>query len=267
LKKAIKSEKIYPEYKRRNIFMEHTIAVVLAAGEGKRMHSNKHKVIHKICGKSIIDWIYGAIKGADVEECVFVVGHKADQVKAHMGDKVEYVLQEQQLGTGHAVMQAEKYLRDKDGYALVLCGDTPLITAETIKKTLEYHKSNNYSATVITADIEKSDGYGRILRDANGDVIRIVEHRDASEEERRIKEINSGLFCFTLRDLVAALGELNNNNDQGEYYITDTLEILRGKGKRIGAMKLQDSTEIFGVNDRVQLFQASEVIRKEYRRS
>jgi len=242
--------------------MEHLMAVILAAGEGKRMKSKNSKVVHKICGIPVIEWVYNAVTGAGVGDCVLVVGHRADQVKECMGDRVEYAFQQEQLGTGHAVMQAEKYLKDKQGYVLVLYGDTPLITSKTIQTAIEYHKKNNYSATVISAEFDNPYGYGRIIRDTGGNVVKIVEQKDALPEELNVREINSGMYCFTIDALLKALAKITNHNRQGEYYLTDVLGILAGAGLKVGALKADDPSEILGINDRVQLYQASEILRK-----
>lgn len=242
--------------------MGHLMAVILAAGEGKRMKSQKSKVLHKACGMTLIDWVYRSVKDAGVTETVIVVGHKAEDVKESMGNNVSYAYQDRQLGTGHAVMQANEYFKGKEGQVLVLCGDTPLITSETIFNTFEIHKKSNNSATVITAELNNPAGYGRIVRDENDNVLKIVEDRDASEDEKNIREINSGMYCFNIKDLESALGELGNNNSQGEYYLTDTIEILIKKGLKVGAVKVDDSNEILGINDRVQLSMAGEILRK-----
>jgi len=242
--------------------MEHLMAIILAAGEGKRMKSKNSKVVHNICGKSLIEWVYDAVSGAGIDETIVVVGHRADQVKECMGDRVKYAFQSQQLGTGHAVMQAEEYLRGKEGYVFVLYGDTPLITAKTISECISLHKKNGNAVTVVTAEFDDPTGYGRIVRDEHGNVIKIVEQRDASDEEKKIKEINSGLYCFTISSLLESLKKLTNDNDQGEFYITDTIGILIKEGFKAGAMKLENPAEILGINDRVQLYQASEHIRR-----
>lgn len=242
--------------------MQDLIAVILAAGEGKRMKSKNSKVTHKACGRALVEWVVKAVDEAGIKESVVVVGHRADQVRECLGDKVCYAEQATQLGTGHAVMQAEKYLKGRDGYVFVLNGDAPLITSDTISKTIEFHRKNKYSATVLTAEIEDPTGYGRILRNDAGDVCRIVEHKDASSEERAVKEINSGMYCFTIKDLLQALAELSNDNSQGEYYLTDTLEILIHKGLRVGAVKVENTDEILGINDKLQLSQIGEIFKK-----
>jgi bifunctional UDP-N-acetylglucosamine pyrophosphorylase/glucosamine-1-phosphate N-acetyltransferase len=243
--------------------MDHLMAVILAAGEGKRMKSKNSKVVNKICGKALIDWVCKAVQDAGITENIIVVGHRADQVKECLGERVRYVVQEQQLGTGHAVMQAEEYLRGKEGYVFVLCGDTPLITSNTISETIKYHRENGCAATVITAEFDDPAGYGRIVRDESGNVLKIVEQKDATGAEKKINEINSGMYCFTIEHLVKALHKLDNNNAQKEYYLTDTLGILLKEGYKIGAVKIQDSHEILGINDRIQLCQASGIMNRK----
>jgi len=240
--------------------MEYLISVILAAGEGKRMKSKNSKVTHKICGKTIIEWVCKAVSESGINDTVVVVGHRYDQVKQVLGNKVNYVEQQEQLGTGHAVMQTQTYLKDKEGYVFILCGDTPLITSKTICETIQYHKENDYAATVVTAEVDDPYGYGRIVRNKNGDVNKIVEHRDSTGEEKAINEINSGMYCFTIKHLVKALEELGNNNSQGEYYLTDTIQILAGKGLKVGAFKAADSTEIGGINNRIQLAEATKIL-------
>lgn len=242
--------------------MEQLIAVILAAGEGKRMKSDKSKVVHEVCGKPLIQWATGAALQAGIENRVVVVGHRAEQVKACLGDGVQYVLQEEQLGTGHAVMMAEAFLHGKEGQAVILYGDMPLVRPETIAGVVELHKKQGNAATVITADLLNPSGYGRIVRDGGNHVAKIVEHKDASPMEREIREINTGIYCFNIPELLTALKELDNSNSQGEYYLTDTFEILIKKGLKVGAMKVEDSNEILGINDRVQLAEAAQVLRK-----
>jgi bifunctional UDP-N-acetylglucosamine pyrophosphorylase/glucosamine-1-phosphate N-acetyltransferase len=242
--------------------MEDLMAVVLAAGEGKRMKSKSSKVVHEICGKPLIKWVYDAVTGSGISDCVLVVGHRADQVKECMGDRVKYVLQREQLGTGHAVMQASQYFMGKEGYVVVLYGDTPLISSDLISSLIEHHKASGCSVTIITAELDDPTGYGRVVRNTEGNVVKIVEQRDASPEELNIKEVNPGMYCFTIKDLVFALGKLNNHNSQGEYYLTDVLEILVKSGFKAGALKAHCPDEVMGINDRIQLWRASEFMRK-----
>ncbi len=242
--------------------MDSLIALVLAAGEGKRMKSRYSKMVHKVYGKQVINWVCGTVEKVGFTETIVVVGHGADQVKECLGDKYKYVLQKEQLGTGHAVMQAESLLREREGLVFILYGDTPLISQETVKGAIEYHRNSGCRATIVTAFLDDPTGYGRIVRDLHGNVVKIVEHRDASPEELNINEINSGMYCFWIEDLLLALKELNNNNDQGEYYITDTIEILLKKELKVGAYEVKNPVEILGINDRIQLYQASEVMKK-----
>ncbi len=243
--------------------MGHITALILAAGEGKRMRTDKAKVIHQVNGRAMIEWVYEAARDAGIEQCVAIVGHKAEQVMEYMGDRVEYVLQEQRLGTGHAVMQAHRYFSGSDSSIVVLCGDAPLISARTIKNAIEYMKDGNYKAVVLTADVPDPHGYGRIVRDEQGSFKKIVEHRDASEKEKAIREINSGMYVFSSGELAQTLPLIKNDNDQGEYYLTDILEIMLQKGYRIGAYKIEDSDEVLGVNDQLQLQQASVILKKK----
>lgn len=233
-------------------------SIILAAGEGKRMKSKTAKPLQKLCGKTLVEWVIDEAKKAGSTENVIVIGHKAEDVKAYLGEDIEYAYQYEQLGTGHAVMQGIKPLEGKSGTVMVLYGDTPLISSETLKKVFDEHKENNRAATVITAIAENPFGYGRIVRE-NGEICRIVEQKDASEEEQKICEINSGMYFFELDELKQALSKITNNNNQNEYYITDTIEILLKDGKTVGTY-IADFEETLGVNDRVQLSQVEKIL-------
>lgn len=237
-------------------------SVILAAGMGTRMKSKMPKVLHKVCGKPLSKWVIDASKAAGADKVCAVVGHKAETVKEVLGDVCEFALQAEQKGTGHAVMQAIDVIKNSNGEVVILNGDTPLITAETINKAIEYHKNNGNQATVITAILDDATGYGRIVRDNDGSVLKIVEQKDASEEEKKINEVNSGMYVFDAQSLVYALDKITPNNAQGEYYLTDTLEILLSAGKKIGGYAISDNDEIRGINDRVQLNEAEKIMQK-----
>lgn len=235
--------------------------IVLAAGEGKRMFSKTPKVLHKVCGKSMLEHVMDCAREAAGSEPVVVIGNGAEKVREAL-PFISYVVQEEQLGTGHAVMQAEAYISNGD--VLVLCGDTPLLRAETIKKMIESHQSIGNAATILTANMDVPFGYGRIIRSSeNSSIVEsIIEEKDASEEQRKIKEINSGILIFDGMELHSALKELGNDNSQGEYYLTDIIEIFRKRGHKIGGFIAEDENEIMGVNNKAQLSDA-ELIMNE----
>lgn len=238
-----------------------TKALILAAGQGTRMKSNGSKVLHKVFGKSLVEYPILAAKAVGVEEVCLIVGHKAEDVKNALGEDVSYVLQKEQLGTGHAVMQAMDFIESADE-VLILCGDTPLVTGETLQDMLDFHHHNNNAITVLSAMMDDPTGYGRIVRDANGNLVKIVEQKDATEEEKAIKEINGGMYAFDAKLLKYALSKLTNNNVQNEYYLTDTIEILLKDGHKVNAIATREADDIAGVNSRVQLAAVTEVMKK-----
>jgi len=241
-------------------------AIILAAGQGKRMQSDLAKVLHPVLGRPMLDHVLDATRDAGVGRTIVIVGHQADKVRAAMaGRGVEFALQAQQKGTGHAVLQAAPLLAEHTGQVLVLCGDTPLLTPETLTALLATHRETAAAATVLTAELPDPTGYGRIVRDSGGAVRRIVEHKDATEAERQVHEINSGLFVFGTRDLFAALGRVGCDNAQGEYYLTDTLEILLREGKRVSAHRCPDPGEVVGVNTLEQLHAVESAMRERSR--
>ena len=243
------------------VAMNNRYAVILAAGQGTRMKSSLYKVLHSVCGKPMVQHVVDQVSKVGVDETVVVVGHGAEKVKEQLGDGISYVLQEEQLGTGHAVIQAEALLKDKDGVTIVLCGDTPLITAKTMEALLSYHEEQGAKATVLTAEASDPTGYGRIVRDESGAVRRIVEHKDATNEERAITEINTGTYCFDNALLFSALKLVGNSNVQGEYYLPDVIEILQKNKELIAAFQTNSFDETLGVNDRVALASAENIMK------
>lgn len=239
-------------------------AVILAAGEGKRMKSRKAKVVHKALGKEIVKWVADAARGAGTEKICVVVGHKEEQVRECLGESVEYAVQKEQKGTGHAVMMAEAFLEKNQGTVLVLCGDAPLIKEETLKKVIEEHKKKKNACTVISALIDCPDGYGRIVRDETGKFLSVTEHKDCTAGQLRIKECNAGMYCFEVKDLLPALKKINCCNNQNEYYITDVPAVMSKEGLGVDTYILEDKDEMFGINDRIQLAEATEILRERY---
>ncbi|CAM3547130.1 bifunctional UDP-N-acetylglucosamine diphosphorylase/glucosamine-1-phosphate N-acetyltransferase GlmU [Brevibacillus invocatus] len=237
-------------------------AVVLAAGQGTRMKSKLHKVLHPVCGKPMVQHVVDTLAAMQVEDIVVVVGHGADAVQAELGDGVTYARQEKQLGTAHAVQQAAPFLLDKEGTTFLLYGDVPLLSVETLTALRSYHEEQQAAATVLTAVLPNPTGYGRIVRNETGEVLRIVEHKDASSEERAIQEINTGIYCFDNLKLWKALKEVKNDNVQGEYYLTDCVGILRNQGEKVVGFAADDPDETMGINDRVQLSEAEAYLRR-----
>jgi bifunctional UDP-N-acetylglucosamine pyrophosphorylase / glucosamine-1-phosphate N-acetyltransferase len=244
--------------------------VVLAAGEGTRMKSATPKVLHTLCGRSLVGHVVDAARALQPEQLVVVVGHAREQVTAHLGEVapgVHTAVQEEQNGTGHAVRIALAQLADRgvalEGTVLVTCGDTPLLTGGTLARLAELHAREGNAVTVLSAEVPDSTGYGRIVRDAaSGAVTAIVEHKDATEAQRAVPEINAGVFAFDARLLVDALGKLRTDNSQGEEYLTDVLGIVRESGHRVGACVAGDHREIVGINNRVQLAEARRLLNE-----
>ncbi len=233
--------------------------IILAAGEGKRMFSKEPKVLHKVCGIAMVEYIINAATAADVDELIVVVGHKGNEVEKSLSG-VKFAYQEEQLGTGHALMQAFEYINDKTVF--VLCGDTPLLKAETLRDMLGFHIKNGNHATVLTAKLENPYNYGRIIRDKSEQLTEIVEERDADSSQKEISEINSGIYLFEGNSLKMFLNQLNNDNDQGEYYLTDVIKIYNSNNLKVGAFLIDDPDEVMGVNNRLQLSLAESLMRK-----
>ncbi|MEH7084898.1 bifunctional UDP-N-acetylglucosamine diphosphorylase/glucosamine-1-phosphate N-acetyltransferase GlmU [Neobacillus drentensis] len=241
--------------------MSNRYAVILAAGQGTRMKSKLYKVLHPVCGKPMVQHVVDQITKLNIKEIVTITGHGAEMVQAQLGDRSQYALQDQQLGTAHAVSQAQHILEGKAGVTIVVCGDTPLIRAETMEDLFKHHEELGAKATILTARIEDPTGYGRIIRNADGLVEKIVEHKDASEDERKINEINTGTYCFDNTALFEALKNVSNDNVQGEYYLPDVIEILKKQGEVVTAFQTNEFEETLGVNDRVALAEAERIMR------
>ncbi|WP_132283366.1 bifunctional UDP-N-acetylglucosamine diphosphorylase/glucosamine-1-phosphate N-acetyltransferase GlmU [Natranaerovirga hydrolytica] len=241
--------------------MDNLKAVILAAGQGTRMKSKTPKVLHKILDKPLLDYVIESAKEAGAKEICVVVGHKSELVKETTYDDVQFVTQEEQLGTGHAVMQAKEFIGEK-GQTIILFGDTPLITGDTLIKLKDYHSQAKNAITVLSTKVNDPKGYGRIIKDVNGNFIKSVEEKDATSEERMVNEINSGMYIYDSKVLYESLDLVNNDNAQGEYYLPDTLSIALGKNYKVNTMCTEDPSEILGVNSRVQLAQAQKVIQE-----
>lgn len=241
------------------------IAIILAAGEGTRMKSKNPKVLHRVSGKSLLNYVIDASRDAEVEKNVVVVGHGSDEVIESINDEdVTFVRQpigeDVPYGTGFAVMQGKDFIAD-DSCVIILYGDTPLITGDTLKKMIEYHNYQDNVCTVLTAEFEDPTGYGRIVRDELGEIDSIVEQKDATSDQLKIKEVNSGMYCFKGKFLKFALDKIDNDNAQGEYYITDAIQVLKNENLKVGAFKIGNVEEIYGINSKVQLAEAEKIMR------
>lgn len=241
--------------------MNKVAALVLAAGKGTRMKSRLPKVLHKVGGKAMVERVLDTVNAVGVDRSVVIVGFGGEEVRAYLGDRCEYVTQAEQKGTGHAVREAKPVLGDFDGTIVLMCGDTPLVTEDTIKALLNEHAATGAAATVLTAHMENPTGYGRIIRDEEGKVLRIVEQKDGTPDELAVQEINTGMYAFDSQKLWPCLAQLSDDNAQGELYITDVVGILVNAGERVSAYMTMDEDESLGVNSRVQLAEAERILR------
>lgn len=242
--------------------MSNLLAVILAAGKGTRMKSALPKVLHSIGGKPMVEHVLAAAHTAGAKRKVVVVGFGAESVETVLGTQAEYVVQAEQLGTGHAVMQAGELLQGFDGTIMVLCGDTPLLTGKTLDKLFAEHQHAKASATVLTAYMPNPTGYGRVIRDDSGQVLKIVEQKDANSSELAVNEINTGIYCFDRAALFDALRNITCSNMQGEYYLTDVIGILAENQAKVWAVQVEDEQETLGINSRMQLAEAEKILRR-----
>lgn len=242
------------------------MSIVLAAGQGKRMKSKQYKVLHPVCGKPMVGHVLDTVKQAKSEKIIVVVGHGAEKVQAYLGEEAQFVKQEQQLGTGHAVLQAKELLASEEGTTIVICGDTPLVKSSTIQEMITLHEQSGAAATILTASFADPTGYGRIIRNEVGIVERIVEQKDCTPDEAKVQEINTGTYCFDNKKLFDALSRVTNDNAQGEYYLTDVIGLFRQAGEVVQGYCTSDLAEAIGVNDRVALAEAEQLMRARINR-
>ena len=242
--------------------MENVAAVIMAGGKGKRMKSDLLKVLHKIAGKPILNYILDTINQLNLKKTIIVVGHQGNKIKELFGSDIEYAEQSEQLGTAHAVLQSKEILESFAGNVLILSGDVPFLKVNTLKKFLSYHQRNKHSCSLISAFLEDSRDYGRIIRNEKGEIKEIVEEVDLNEKEKAIKEVNAGIYCFEKNKLFQVLEKITPYNRQNEYYLTDAIKILSEEGSRIGNIVLEDHEEMFGINTRVDLAAASKKINQ-----
>ncbi|MDO4841848.1 MAG: bifunctional UDP-N-acetylglucosamine diphosphorylase/glucosamine-1-phosphate N-acetyltransferase GlmU [Phoenicibacter congonensis] len=234
--------------------------IILAAGAGTRMKSKKPKVAHEIFGKPLVRYAIDSAKGAGAERIVCVVGFEREQIEP-LCEGCDTCVQENRLGTGDAVNAARELFEGATGSVIVTYADCPLVTPETLKKLVEARESSNSAVSVLTTEFDDPTGYGRIVRDESGNIVRNVEEKDCTDEQRKIKECNTGFYCFDVETLFDALSKVTNDNAQGEYYLTDTLEILSNEGKKVTSVSAEDKTELLGVNSRVQLSEATKIMQ------
>lgn len=241
-------------------------SIILAAGKGTRMKSDTPKVLHTIFDKTLVGYVIEAVnKTGLADENFVIVGHQAEKVEEYISKNYENartILQSPQLGTGHAVSMACPYLENYDGEVIILCGDTPLITSETLKSFVDYHNQNNSDLTVMSAIFDNPANYGRIIRNADGSLNSIVEEKDADKEQKLVKEINAGIYCLNWAKIKDAFSQLKSDNAQGEYYLTDIIKWANDKNLKVSAYTLENNEEIFGINSKVHLAEASSMLNK-----
>ena len=240
-------------------------AVILAAGFGKRMHSSLPKVLHRLCGAPLLEYSIRAAEAVTTEKPVVIVGHGADSVRATFGERVDYAFQAEQLGTAHALMQAESLLRDKTDQVLLIYGDMPLLTGETLQRVIDLQRNNAGPVSLLSVILPDPHGFGRILRGTDGSVEAIIEEAQTTPETYNIKELNTGIYCFDSEWLWDALRKIEKS-PKGEYYLTDIVEVARKEGKNVRAEAVTDAQEALGINNREHLAESAQVMQQRINR-
>jgi len=242
------------------MIMGDTAVIIMAAGKGRRMKSNLPKVLHNLAGKPILNYVLDTVDQLEAKRKILIVGYKSDKIRELIGDNIEYVEQKEQLGTAHAVLQTKKLLSDFKGDVLILSGDVPFLTVKILKKLLKYHQANNFCCTLVFTILKNPKGYGRIIRDKKGKIKGIIEEVDLSADKKKITEVNSGIYCVNKDKLFQALEKITPDNKQGEYYLTDLVEILLKEGLTVGNIIVKDYSKILGINSRLDLTDASQKV-------
>ncbi|KKL57075.1 hypothetical protein LCGC14_2239060, partial [marine sediment metagenome] len=245
-----------------------TTAIILAAGKGTRMKTSQPKVLHPVCNQPMLTYVLDACREVGCTRLICVVGFGAEKIRAAFADAedITWIDQHQQLGTGHAVQMCTDTLEGLDGELLVLAGDGPLVQAETLRQLLAVHRRRNCACTLATSIMQSPGSFGRVLRDETGELIGIVEYLDASEQQHQISEVNVSLYCFDTPRLLEVIGDLKNDNAKGEYYLTDTLGMLRARGGSLAAVPAVPEEDVLSINDRVQLADVSRLMQRRIQR-
>ena len=242
------------------MIMRDNAVIIMAAGKGKRMKSHLPKVLHSLAGKPILNYVVDIVNQLEMKRKILIVGHKSDKIRELIGEKIEYVEQKEQLGTAHAVLQTQKLLSGFKGDVLILSGDVPFVTVKTLNKLLRYHQANNFCCTLVSTVLKNPEGYGRIIRGKKGEIKEIIEEVDLPTDKKELTEINGGIYCFNKEKLFQVLEKVTANNKQREYYLTDTVKILLGEGLTVGNITVKDCSEILGINNRLDLTDASQKV-------
>jgi len=245
--------------------MKNLVAIILAAGEGTRMKSSLPKVLHPLCGKPLISWVYGSVKNLNPEKVYIVIGENHNSIRSlfSKNEKTVFVTQSKSLGSGDAVRECEKYLKNYSGDCLILCADVPLLSTDTLQRLVTTHRKEHNTLTLLTTRVNNPYGYGRICRSPEGKIIKIVEENGANIEEKKIKEINSGVYCLKTKSLLQTINRLSLNRKKGEYYFTEIVKLFSQEKKKIESLMLECSEEVIGINTRKELAEAEKIMRRK----